>query len=208
MAGKRRKKEAELKALWVSGGGRYPSMQTQRAFQQLWQSGVFQQVRVVSSPSHFSIQADLFGGGSVVLATTRGDSRVFLNPGAALLWLKKLGVKQALVDIADWDVDLAGLTMRLRPDVTARRLKRERFERENGCTPLSADLAAVDRKEERRRLIDYQRTGRWTKDEMPSDQELEEARKYLDGIALQNLLRQQEEEDRKRRAKVDGGSGG
>lgn len=197
------KRESLPKKLWVPSGVKYPSMQTQRAFQRLWNSGVFEQVRVSCNRTHFGIEAELAGGGSVVLVTTRGNLRVFLNPGAALLWLKKMGVKKALVEFGNWDVELSGLSMRLRPDVTAKRLKKERFERESAYlhrnmdgTPRKLDLTTVDREDERKRLIDYKLSGKWPDERGLTPEEESAGRAELDALVIANLNKQYEEEER------------
>jgi hypothetical protein len=202
------KREALPKKLWVPSGVRYPSMQTQRAFQQLWNSGIVEQVMVMSNRTHFGIHAELIGGGTVVLVTTRGNPRVFLNPGAALLWLKKMGVKKALVEFGNWDVELAGLSMRLRPDVTAKRLKKERFERESRYVThnedgsrVKLDLTTVDREDERKRMIDYRCSGIWPDERPPTEEEMKKTRAMLDALVLENLRKEEEEEEKRRAAR-------
>jgi hypothetical protein len=69
----------------------------------------------------------LLGGGSANLVLAKGDElRRFLNPAAALAMLRRMGVVRVEVEMGEWDVEMATLTMRMRPDVTARRLQMRR----------------------------------------------------------------------------------
>jgi len=102
---------------------------TQNQFQKAAEAGAFSRVVVRAGWSHFSIFGQMRGGGEASLVATRRKRtpREFRNPAAALVLLRQIGVAKAEVEMDAWDVEMAALSMRLRPDVTARRVREKRI---------------------------------------------------------------------------------
>lgn len=100
---------------------------TQRDFGVLWQAGAFLQVWLESTDASFAIRASTQAGAIAELVSARrGMPRRFLNPAAGLATLRRMGVTRVEVRMENWDLELAALSMRMRPDVTARRLRDRR----------------------------------------------------------------------------------
>ena len=90
--------------------------------------GMFAKVRIVSSASSFHVEATTRNEGcaTLMLSRKRRHRREFGNPAAALAVLRGIGVTAVEVEMKYWDLDIAALSMRMRPDVTARRLRDKR----------------------------------------------------------------------------------
>lgn len=101
-------------------------------FRRVAQTGAFERIVVESDFTHFTVRGEHGGRGggdgrfAMLSKTRKGGVRKFLNPSAALIVLRKMGVVRVEVAMKEWDVEMASLTMRMRPDVTARRLQRQR----------------------------------------------------------------------------------
>ena len=90
--------------------------------------GVFERVILESDWTQFRVRGQMAGGVDGVLWMAKEDApRKFRNPATALAELRKMGVTRVEVVMGEWDVELATLSMRQRPDVTARRLRRSRM---------------------------------------------------------------------------------
>lgn len=122
----------------------------QEGFRRMAMAGAFERIVVVGDWTHFSVRGELPGGGCAMLVTAKGEWRRFLNPAAALALLRRMGVMRAEVEMREWDLELASLSMRLRPDVTARRLAGERA----GIEAALGKGSRPDRTGEWRRLMD------------------------------------------------------
>jgi hypothetical protein len=113
----------------MTGGVGMQTEFTEGEFKKVAEAGGFVKIVVLGGWTHFSILGEMRGGnkGSLVSTRRRKAVRQFLNPGAALALLKRMGVMKAEVQMAEWDVEMASLSMRMRPDVTARRLRDRRI---------------------------------------------------------------------------------
>jgi hypothetical protein len=102
---------------------------TQREFQKAAEAGAFLKVVVRAGWANFEIEGEMRGGGRARLIPTRDAASVrkFANPAAALALLKKMGITKVEVQTEAWDLEVASLSMRHRPDVTARRLRDRRI---------------------------------------------------------------------------------
>ena len=101
------------------------------AFRNLVKSGGFERVVLISDWTRFTVRGELKGGAYVMLAKTKGgECRQFLNPAAAMMMLRRMGVVRMEVEMEEWDLEMSSLSMRMRPDVTARRTLRQRMELE------------------------------------------------------------------------------
>jgi hypothetical protein len=102
---------------------------TQNQFQRAAEAGAFSRIVVRAGWSHFSIFGQMRSGGEASLVAQRQKRvpREFRNPAAALALLRQIGVTKAEVEMREWDVEMAALSMRMRPDVTARRLREKRI---------------------------------------------------------------------------------
>ena len=98
---------------------------TQNQFQKAAEAGAFVKVVVQANWANFKIFGEMRNGGKADLITTgrRVQQRLFLNPAAALALLRKMGINKVEVQMEKWDLELATLSMRVRPDVTARRVR-------------------------------------------------------------------------------------
>lgn len=140
-----------------------------REFRKAALGGVFVRVVLESDWTDFRVRGEMANGVHAVLSFAREDHpRKFRNPAAALAELRKMGVTRVEVVMGEWDVEMATLSMRQRPDVTARRLRRKRMtyaEQMLEAAKTDPSLAAfvppgtqepgpVSREEEYRRLVD------------------------------------------------------
>lgn len=128
---------------------------TQGDFGVLWQAGAFRQVWLESTDANFVIRASTQTGAIAELVSARrGMPRRFLNPAAGLAALRRMGVTRVEVRMQQWDLDMAALSMRMRPDVTARRLRDKRA-REAAYYPNRApEPETADRKDQLYKLVD------------------------------------------------------
>jgi hypothetical protein len=131
---------------------------TLEQFRKAMLAGAFVRIFVVSDWTHFSIRAEMRNKELATLTTTRtGRERRFLNPAATLVLLRQMGVKKVEVEMEKWDLEMASLSMRMRPDVTARRLRDNRVAVSNMLTSGSyelGDLGAADRREEILKIVE------------------------------------------------------
>lgn len=103
------------------------SLLTQRQFQVAAEAGAFKKVVVEATWTRFSIFGEMQSGGRGSMVSSRKRLRQFMNPAAALALLRRVGVTTVEVRLAEWDVEMSALSMRLRPDVTARKLRAKRI---------------------------------------------------------------------------------
>jgi len=90
--------------------------------------GIFERVVMESDWTHFRVRGEMANGVTGMVSLTKEDRpRRFLNPASVLVQLRKMGVTRVEVVMGEWDVEMAVLSMRQRPDVTARRLRRSRM---------------------------------------------------------------------------------
>lgn len=127
---------------------------TQNQFQKAAEAGAFSKVVVRAGWPHFSIFGQMRGGGEAFLAAARQKRapREFRNPAAALLLLRQIGVMKAEVEMGEWDVEMAAVAMRLRPDVTARRLREKRIIEAAYYPGIKAETGEIGRQGELRIL--------------------------------------------------------
>jgi hypothetical protein len=130
-------------------------------FRRVASTGAFRRIVVISDWTHFTIRGEFRGGSYANLSRSKkGGLRKFLNPAAALALLRRMGVVRVEIEMNEWDVEMASLSMRMRPDVTARRLHRRR----NGYLELLPEaerqklvgpegIGKPSREEERSRLV-------------------------------------------------------
>jgi hypothetical protein len=96
-------------------------------FRRVASTGAFRRIVVESDWTHFTVRGELRGGSYAMLSKSKkGGVRKFLNPAVALALLRRMGVVRVEIEMKEWDVELSSLSMRMRPDVTARRLHRRR----------------------------------------------------------------------------------
>jgi hypothetical protein len=96
-------------------------------FRRLASAGLFQRIVLSSDWTHFMVKGVFEGGGYAMLAMSKEQGvRRFLNPATALVMLRRMGVIRVELEMREWDLDMASLSMRMRPDVTARLLQRRR----------------------------------------------------------------------------------
>jgi hypothetical protein len=96
-------------------------------FRRMASAGLFRRIVLSSDWTHFVVKGVFEGGGYAMLAMSKEQGvRRFLNPAAALMMLRKMGVVQVELEMREWDLDMASLSMRMRPDVTVRRLQGRR----------------------------------------------------------------------------------
>jgi hypothetical protein len=96
-------------------------------FRRVASAGAFRRIVVESDWTHFTVRGELQGGSYAMLSKSKkGGVRKFLNPAVALALLRRMGVVRVEIEMKEWDVEMASLSMRMRPDVTARRLHRQR----------------------------------------------------------------------------------
>ncbi|MFC5863450.1 hypothetical protein ACFPT7_14185 [Acidicapsa dinghuensis] len=128
---------------------------TQSDFEVLWQAGAFRQVWLEATDASFAIRASTQTDAIAELVSVkRGRPRRFLNPAAGLAALRRMGVMRVEVRMEGWDLEMAALSMRMRPDVTARRLRDKRA-REAAYHPNRApEPEVVDRKDQLYKLMD------------------------------------------------------
>lgn len=128
---------------------------TQSDFGVLWQAGAFRQVWLETTDASFAIRASTQTEAIAELVSVKGGRpRRFLNPAAGLAALLRMGVMRVEVRMEGWDLDMAALSMRMRPDVTARRLRDKRA-REAAYYPNRAPEPEVaDRKDQLYKLVD------------------------------------------------------
>ena len=127
---------------------------TQNQFQKAAEAGAFSRIVVRAGWSHFSIVGQMRGGGEAFLVAQRQKRapREFRNPAAALVLLRQIGVMKAEVEMGEWDVEMAAVSMRLRPDVTARRLREKRIVEAAYYPGLKAETGEIGRHGELRIL--------------------------------------------------------
>ena len=130
-------------------------------FRRVASTGAFRRIVLISDWTHFMIRGEFQGGSYANLSKSKkGGLRKFLNPAAALALLRRMGVVRVEVEMNEWDVEMASLSTRMRPDVTARRLHRRR----NGYLELLPEaerqklvgpegIGKPSRAEERSRLV-------------------------------------------------------
>jgi hypothetical protein len=130
-------------------------------FRRVASTGAFRRIVVMSDWTHFTIRGEFRSGSYANLSKSKKDElRKFLNPAAALALLRRMGVVRVEIEMKEWDVEMASLSMRMRPDVTARRLHRRR----NGYLELLPEaerqklvgpegIGKPSREEERSRLV-------------------------------------------------------
>jgi len=102
---------------------------TQTEFAKAYRVGMFAKVKVVSNTwTSFNVHGVMRSGDITVLTVSRGRgwSRNFRNPAVALAILRKMGVKRVEMEMDKWDPTMTSLSMRMRPDVTARRQREKR----------------------------------------------------------------------------------
>jgi hypothetical protein len=128
---------------------------TRSDFGVLWQAGAFRQVWLESTDASFAIRASTQTDAIAELVSVKGGRpRRFLNPAAGLAALRRMGVMRVEVRMEGWDLEMAALSMRMRPDVTARRLRDKRA-REAAYYPNRAPEPEVaDRKDQLYKLFD------------------------------------------------------
>lgn len=127
---------------------------TQAELESLWKAKAVAQMRVESMGADFAVTADLISGVKVEMVNVRqGISRRFLNPAAALMTLRRMGVTRVEVRMEKWDLDLASLSMRMRPDVTARRLREKRVREKSYFPDRDPEPAVADRKDQLQKLM-------------------------------------------------------
>jgi len=128
-------------------------------FRMAYAAGAFVRVTVRGHGSSFSIEGEMrdsrkIEGGRrgavgqpavLVMSRDRNKLRTFLNPAAALLLLRQSGVKRAEVQMANWEPEMTALSMRMRPDVTARRLRDRRIAEAAYYPDRAAETELVDR---------------------------------------------------------------
>ena len=85
-------------------------------------------------------------------ARQKRSPQEFRNPAAALLLLRQIGIMQAEVEMSGWDVEAAALSMRLRPDVTARRVREKRLIEAAYYPGIKAESGEIGRQGELRIL--------------------------------------------------------
>src|SRR5580698_6111305 len=108
----------------VTGGSGLPL----DTFRRLALAGMFRKVVLKSDWTYFTVKGELEGGSYAMLAMSKKyEVRRFFNPAVALMLLRKMGIVRVEIEMKEWDVDLASLTMRMRPDVTVRQLQRKRM---------------------------------------------------------------------------------
>jgi len=138
---------------------------TQNQFQKAAEAGAFSKIVVRARWQSFSIFGQMRGGGEAALVSTRLKlaPREFRNPAAALALLRQIGVTEAQVEMAQWDVEMAALAMRLRPDVTARRVREKRLIEAAYYPNIKAETGDIGRDGELRILQEKKlRLARWS----------------------------------------------
>lgn len=135
---------------------------TGREFEAAIKAGVFSKIAVVSSWSHFTVVGKGPNGTSLSLGMSkhRREPRRFLNPAAALKLLREMGATKVEVDMSQWDLELASLSMRLRPDVTARRMQARRYPELAYAGKLET-IGPPNREEEKNKLAERKMMGRY-----------------------------------------------
>ena len=125
-------------------------------FRQLALAGTFRKVVISSDWTCFTVKGEFEGGSYAMLSMSKEDRpRQFLNPAAALMLLRKMGILRVEVEMKEWDLDLASLSMRMRPDVTARRLQRKRMVYQELLPgAVKQEIGKPDRKDEQLRLAE------------------------------------------------------
>lgn len=127
---------------------------SQAKFATLWHSKSVRQVWVETRGAEFEVWAELISGVRMQLTTANGKRpRRFLNPAAALMTLRRMGVTRAEVRMEKWDLDLASLSMRMRPDVTARRLREKRMREKVYFPDRAPEPEVADRKDQLQKLM-------------------------------------------------------
>jgi hypothetical protein len=124
-------------------------------------AGGFRRISVIARWSHFTIEGAARSGADITLAKSKEkrEARRFLNPAAALKLLRQMGARKAEVEMGQWDLDLASLSMRMRPDVTARRMQAQRNPELAFYGKLNT-LGAPNREEEKDKLVQRRMMGK------------------------------------------------
>jgi hypothetical protein len=127
---------------------------TQGEFVTLIEARSVRQIWIETKGAEFEVWAELISGVRVQMVTAHRKSlRRFLNPAAALTTLRRMGVARAEVRMEKWDLDAASLSMRMRPDVTARRLREKRIREKVYFPDRAPEPAEADRKDQLQKLM-------------------------------------------------------
>ncbi len=128
---------------------------TQKEFQKAAETGAFLKIVLKASWAKFEIVGVTRGGDEARLVPQRfaGGVRQFLNPAAALSLLKRMGIHTVEIQMENWDLEMASLSMRSRPDVVARRLRDRRIQEAAYYPNRPAETGEVSRTDQLGKLI-------------------------------------------------------